>query len=112
MPLRSGHPDVVIADVLMLLHHRRVVASGHRRRGRDGLATYVNPRLTKAGYQVLAAANGEEALTTAERHPAAIHAVLTDVVMPGMNGRELADALRFTRPQTPVWCSCPASPIR
>ncbi len=58
--------------------------------------------LDRAGYLVLEAETGSEALTVAERHPAAIHLLLTDVVMPSMNGRELADRLRVKRPSTKV----------
>ena len=46
--------------------------------------------LERAGYRVLVAASGEEALTMCERSPTPIHALVTDVVMPGMGGRELA----------------------
>jgi CheY-like chemotaxis protein len=51
---------------------------------------------------VLAAPNGREALNTAEHYDGVIHAVLSDVVMPVMNGPELADALRQIRPDVPV----------
>jgi len=54
--------------------------------------------LNQSGYQVLAAASGEEALALAEGHPADIHLLLTDVIMPGMNGRILADRLMQGRP--------------
>ena len=43
------------------------------------------------GYAVLAARNGAEALEIVARHPTRIHLMITDVVMPGMNGRELAE---------------------
>ena len=39
---------------------------------------------------MLAAANGAEALEIVDRHPTPIHLMITDVVMPGMNGREVA----------------------
>jgi len=42
------------------------------------------------GYTVLAARNGVEALEIVGRHPTQIHLPITDVVMPGMNGREVA----------------------
>ncbi len=68
----------------------------------EGLRDAITRHLTRAGYHVLAAPNGREALNTAERYEGVIHAVLSDVVMPVMNGRELADALRQVRPDAPV----------
>src|SRR3989442_1712500 len=45
--------------------------------------------LERAGYRVLVAAGGAEALDLAERYAGPIHLLLSDVGMPGMNGREL-----------------------
>jgi two-component system, cell cycle sensor histidine kinase and response regulator CckA len=68
----------------------------------DALREVAVRMLTSAGYRVLAAANGEEALAVARDNPEGIDAVLTDVVMPRMNGPELAQALRAVRPALPI----------
>ena len=49
--------------------------------------------LVGAGYRVLEAEDGESALRIAEEHSGAIHVVLTDVMMPGINGKQLGDRL-------------------
>lgn len=63
------------------------------------LATTV---LRSQGYRVLEAANGSDALALAGRHLESIHLVLSDVVLPGMNGRELAERLRILHPEVKV----------
>ena len=54
------------------------------------------------GYTVLEARHGGEALLTCERHQEPIHLMVTDVVMPQMSGRELADRLTPLRPEMKV----------
>ena len=58
--------------------------------------------LRKLGYDVLEAACGAEALVFVEAHDGPIALLITDVVMPGMNGREVADAVRQKSPTTKV----------
>jgi PAS domain S-box-containing protein len=54
--------------------------------------------LESQGYRLLEAATGSEALSLCERHPEPIHLLITDVVMPGMTGKELATRLVALRP--------------
>jgi PAS domain S-box-containing protein len=58
--------------------------------------------LQSKGYQVLVASNGVEALQIAEQHPGSIRVLITDVIMPQMNGPELAKGLRKVRHDTEV----------
>ncbi len=58
--------------------------------------------LTRAGYRVIEAANGEEALTVAAAHQGIIELMLSDVIMPRLGGRGLARQLALRRPDTKV----------
>ena len=58
--------------------------------------------LLGAGYEVLVADGGAAALHYAQHHPAPIHLLLTDVIMPSMMGNEVAARVQALRPGTPV----------
>jgi CheY-like chemotaxis protein len=58
--------------------------------------------LQNQGHYLLAATNGEEALQLASQHAGLIHLLLTDVIMPGMSGKVLADRLVQSWPDLKV----------
>ena len=58
--------------------------------------------LQKLGYRILTAGSGAEAMEISRAHFGPIALLLTDVVMPGMSGRQLADALTPQRPDMKV----------
>lgn len=66
------------------------------------LRTSIKKCLETNGYKVLDACTGDEALLISQRYPDPIHLVLTDVVMPGMNGRETAEYLLLIHPEARV----------
>jgi PAS domain S-box-containing protein len=67
----------------------------------DPLTRTVATRLVKKlGYEILVADDGPSALKLAAMHDGTIHLLLTDVIMPKMNGKELREKLRKLRPET------------
>src|SRR6185437_9492147 len=64
--------------------------------------TYLAEALRDANYTVLEAANGEKAVECMEDYKGTIDLLLTDVVMPGMNGRQVSEAAKARRPQMKV----------
>jgi CheY-like chemotaxis protein len=67
--------------------------------GVRGLAVAV---LESSGYTVLSTEQPEQAIELCERHDGPIHLLLTDVVMPGMSGHEVAQSFTARRPETKV----------
>jgi PAS domain S-box-containing protein len=68
----------------------------------DDLRQITSRILTRAGYHVLAASGGSQAIHLAQTHPGQIHLLLTDVIMPKMMGNEVATHVRKYRPDIPV----------
>ena len=68
----------------------------------DGVRDLARDILEAKGYTVLWARDGAEALRICEQHSGPIHLMLTDVVMPEMTGRQLADRLAVLRPAIKV----------
>jgi CheY-like chemotaxis protein len=62
------------------------------------IRTIIKRSLEKAGYTVLLAENGDAAMRILESHASPIHLLLTDMIMPGMSGSDLAQRARARHP--------------
>jgi CheY-like chemotaxis protein len=68
----------------------------------EGVRKAARGILEKQGYTVLEAGTGADAVQVAGDHPGPVHLLVTDVVMPDLGGRDLADAVRARRPGVKV----------
>ena len=68
----------------------------------QGVRHLASAMLRRAGFTVIEASNGPEAERLAEKHEGDIDVLLTDIVMPGMRGPEVAQRLRGSRPMMRV----------
>jgi PAS domain S-box-containing protein len=68
----------------------------------DGLREVAREFLEGSGYTVLSASNGAEALQIADRHSEEVSVLVTDVIMPGMSGEELARKMLAAKPSLKV----------
>lgn len=68
----------------------------------EDLRRLARQALIRDEYTVLDAGDGERALALVESHDGPIHLLVTDVIMPGMNGKQLADAMTASRPDTKI----------
>jgi hypothetical protein len=96
--VRSGAPAVVSADIARVSSHMTVLVVEDQEQVRG----FVNAILESLGYNILSAADGAAALALATQHRGAIDLLLTDVILPGMNGRQLAEQLKLLRPEIAV----------
>ncbi|MEO8619558.1 MAG: two-component regulator propeller domain-containing protein [bacterium] len=96
-------PRVAAVEEPQLIHDTEVAQPGSATvllvEDEDAVRRLVSRVLTKAGYAVLTAPCGEVALDVARDHTGPIDLLLTDVVMPGMSGGELAKQLMPLRPE-------------
>jgi PAS domain S-box-containing protein len=67
-----------------------------------GIRALVRKILHRQGYEVIEAANGDQALAICREHPGSIHLLITDVIMPELGGRELVDRFHQMRPDAKV----------
>jgi PAS domain S-box-containing protein len=67
-----------------------------------GVRELAREYLRSSGYTVLEAEDGHTALELAAMHAGTIHLLMTDVVMPGISGRELADRAKYIRPDMKI----------
>jgi two-component system cell cycle sensor histidine kinase/response regulator CckA len=89
-PERAPPRDITGQDTILLVEDEEAVRS------------FAARALKLRGYRVLEAAGGEEALELVRRHEGAIHLLITDVVMPNMDGPTLVRALKRLRPDMAV----------
>ncbi|HEX3135334.1 MAG TPA: PAS domain S-box protein, partial [Planctomycetota bacterium] len=68
----------------------------------EGVRGLAKDTLEASGYTVLAVSNGQEAIEISEHYPKPIELLLTDVVMPGLGGREVAERVKQQRPTIKV----------
>jgi two-component system, cell cycle sensor histidine kinase and response regulator CckA len=68
----------------------------------ESVRQLVRDTLESKGYKIIEAGNGDRGIGAAARHNGKIDLVITDVVMPGMGGRALAEQILKTRPETKV----------
>jgi two-component system, cell cycle sensor histidine kinase and response regulator CckA len=67
-----------------------------------GVRELAREYLETSGYTVIVAENGRTAIELASKHPGPIHLLMTDVVMPGMGGPEVAERIKALRPEIKV----------
>lgn len=70
----------------------------------SGVRNLIQTILRANGYTLLVASNGHEAVRISDEHDGPIHLLITDVVMPGMSGRELAEHLKPIRAEMKLLC--------
>jgi len=102
LPRRSIETDEAITEVI---HEGVVFGKGETLllvEDEPAIIKMCQTMLKKLGYNVLIAHIPDEAVNLASEHSGIIHLLMSDVIMPGMNGRDLADKLKAIRPDIRV----------
>jgi DNA-binding NtrC family response regulator len=68
----------------------------------DPVRRVVETMLKRHGYHVIASASPKDAVVAAEQHRGEIHLLITDMMLPGMSGRKMAECLTQSRPNMKV----------
>ncbi len=97
LPEASGHPGAVPVATTNGHHAREATETVLIVEDEEGIRKVSERILSRSGYSVLSASNGEEALKLAGDYPGQIDLLLTDVVMPHMLGNEVAQRIRAIR---------------
>src|SRR5260370_10199885 len=94
------HPEAPVAEPAPVVEPEAPAPTILVAEDEPGIRALVRKILRRQGYQVLEAADGEEALRIMREHSGSIDMLITDVMMPGLAGRDLAGHLREQRPAT------------
>lgn len=96
---QESSEEKTIRDIKSMPHGSETVLVAEDDRG---IRKLIHDTLVPLGYTVLEASNGTEALHISRDYDGKIDILLTDVIMPNMNGQELADKLKAEQPEMKV----------
>jgi PAS domain S-box-containing protein len=102
LPRVTASGEVVVEQPSLVVNNEKNVETILLVEDEANLRRLTQQYLNTQGFRVFQAAEASSALQIFNTHEGTIHLLLTDVIMPGMNGRELAQRIRALRPETKV----------